>query len=137
MATPTPKFPSVSQEKVLIFFCRIVIVLKKDNTRYADGDQMSLVNFGPVALFSEAKLVTGSGKHIEKVDNLQTVRLMYQLLTSNQQTSVLMYEFEESEATRRLELATNETLRGTFFVRIKLKDVFGFADQEQNTYGLG
>ena len=27
-------------------------VLKNDNTRYADGDEISLVNFGPVALFS-------------------------------------------------------------------------------------
>ena len=27
-------------------------VFKNDNTRYADGDQVSLVNFGPVALFS-------------------------------------------------------------------------------------
>ena len=33
-------------------------VLKNDNTRYADGDEISLVNFGPVALFSEAKLTT-------------------------------------------------------------------------------
>ena len=38
-------------------------VLKNDNTRYADGDEISLVNFGPVALFSEAKLTTSSGKH--------------------------------------------------------------------------
>ena len=40
-------------------------VLKNDDTRYADGDQISLVNFGPVALFSEAKLTTSSGKHLE------------------------------------------------------------------------
>ena len=65
-------------------------VLKNDNTRYADGDEISLVNFGPVASFSEAKLVTSSSKHLEKVDNLHTVCLMYKLLTSNQQTSELM-----------------------------------------------
>ena len=35
-------------------------VLKSDDTRYADGDQISLVNSGPVALFSEAKLTTSS-----------------------------------------------------------------------------
>ena len=39
-------------------------VLKNDDTRYADGDQISLVNFRPVALFSEAKLTTSSGKLI-------------------------------------------------------------------------
>ena len=58
-------------------------VPKNDDTRYADGDQISLVNFGPVALFSEAKLVTSSGKHLEKVDNLHPISLMYKLLTSN------------------------------------------------------
>ena len=33
-------------------------LFKNDDTRYVDSDQISLVNFGPVALFSEAKLVT-------------------------------------------------------------------------------
>ena len=112
-------------------------VLKNDDTRYADGDQISLVNFGPVALFSEAKLTTSSGKHLEKVDNLHSISLMYKLLTSNQQTSQLMYGFEESQATRRQELTTNKTEKGTFFVRIRLSDIFGFADQEKITYGLG
>ena len=62
---------------------------------------------------------------------------MYKLLTSNQQTSQLMYRFEESQATRRQELTNNKTEKGTFFVRIKLTDIFGFADQEKITYGLG
>ena len=44
--------------------------LKSDNTRYADVDEIRLVYFGPVAFFSEVKLVTSSGKHFEKVDNL-------------------------------------------------------------------
>ena len=112
-------------------------VLKNDDTRYADVDQISLVNFGPVALFSEAKLTTSSGKHLEKVDNLHPISFMYKLLTSNQQTSQLMYGFEESQATRRQEITNNKTEKGTFFVRIKLKDLFGFADQEKITYGLG
>ena len=112
-------------------------VLKNDDTRCADGDQKSLVNFGPVALFSEVKLTTSSGKHLEKVDNLHPISLMYKLLTSNQQTSQLMYGFEKSQATRRQELTNNKTEKGTFFVRIKLTDIFGFADQEKIIYGLG
>ena len=112
-------------------------VLKNDDTRHADGDQIRVVNFGPVALFSEAKLTTRSGKHLEKVDNLHPISLMYKLLTSNQQTSQLMYGFEESQATRRQELTTNKTEKETFFVRIRLSDIFGFADQEKITYGLG
>ena len=47
-----------------------------------------------------------------------------------------MYGFEESQATRRQELTNNKTEKGTFSVRIKLKDLFGFADREKITYGL-
>ena len=112
-------------------------VLKNDNTRYANGDDISLVNFGPVALFSEAKLTTSSGKHLEKIDNLHPICLMYNLLTSSQQTSQLMYGLEESTTTRRQELTNNKTEKGTFFVRIKLKELLGFADQEKTTYGTG
>ena len=112
-------------------------VLKNDNTRFANSDKISLVNFGPVASFSEAKLVKSSEKHLEKVDNLHPICLMYKRLTSQQQTSQLMYEFEESIAIRRQELTNHKAEKGTFFVRIKLKDLFGFADQEKTTYGLG
>ena len=62
---------------------------------------------------------------------------MNKLLTSGQQTSELMYGFEESQAIRRLQLTTNKTEKGTFFVNIKLTDLLGFADQEEVTYGLG
>ena len=62
---------------------------------------------------------------------------MNQLLTSGQQTCDLMYGFDESQATRILELSTRKTEKGTFFVTIKLIDLLGFADQEKVTYGLG
>ena len=112
-------------------------VLKNNNTRFADGDEIGLVNFGPISLFSEAKLTTSSGKHLEKVDNLHLISLMYKCLTSTKSTSQLLYVFEESETIRRQELTNNKNEKGTFFVRIKLKDLFGFADQEKITYGLG
>ena len=47
-----------------------------------------------------------------------------------------MYGFEESTTIRKQELTNNKTEKGTFFVRVKLKDLFGFADQEKITYGL-
>ena len=109
---------------------------KNDDTRFNDGDEISLVIFGPIALFDEAKLTTSSGKHLEKVDNLHAISLIYKLLTSTQQTSQLMYGFEESTAIRRQELTNNKTEKGTFFERTKLKDLIGFADQEKLTYGL-
>ena len=62
---------------------------------------------------------------------------MYKLLASTQQTSQLMYDFEENSTIRRQELTNNNSEKGTSFLRIKLKDLFGFADQEKITYGLG
>ena len=112
-------------------------VLKNNDTRYTNGDEIGLVNFGPISLFSEAKLTTSSGKHLEKVDNLHLISLMYKCLTSTKSTSQLLYGFEESETIRRQELTNNKNEKGTFFVRIKLKDLFGFADQVKITYGLG
>ena len=112
-------------------------VLKNKNTRFAVGDEIGMVNFGPISLFSEAKLTTSSGKHLQKVDNSHLISLMYKCLTSTKSTSQLLYGFEESETIRRQELTNNKNEKGTFFVRIKLKDLFGFADQEKITYGLG
>ena len=110
-------------------------VFKNDNTLYTIGEEISLGYFGPIALISEAKLTTSSGKHLEKADNLHPISLMYKVLKSTQQTSQLMYGFEENSAIRRQELTTNKTEKGTFSVRIKLRDLFGFADQEEITYG--
>ena len=62
---------------------------------------------------------------------------MNKLLTSNQRTRELVYGFEKSQATRRQELTNNKTEKRTFFVNIKLTDLFGFADKEKVTYGLG
>ena len=58
-------------------------------------------------------------------------------MTSGSQTSQLVYGFEQSTTIRRQELTNNKNEKGTFFVRIKLKDLFGSADQEKITYGLG
>ena len=112
-------------------------VLKNNNTSYIDCDEISLVHFGPISLFSEVKLTTSSGKHLEKVNNLHPISLMIKLLTSTSQTFQLLYGFEESTVVRRQELTNNKNEKGTFFVRIKLKDLFGFADQEKIPYGLG
>ena len=92
-------------------------VLSNDDTRFNDGDEINLVNFGPVPLFTEAKVTTSSGKQLEKVNNLHPICLMYKLLTSSQQTSQLMYGFEESTVIRRQELTNIKTEKGTFFVR--------------------
>ena len=65
-------FQSVCQEKTHIFVYKIHTfhkfeVVENDDTRYADGDEIALINFGPVAVFSEAKLTTSSRKLLKKL----------------------------------------------------------------------
>ena len=40
------------------------------NNRFADDDNIRLVNLGPIALFSNYKLTTSSGKHLEDISHL-------------------------------------------------------------------
>ena len=46
------------------------------NNRYADGNDIRLVNLRPIALFSNNKLTTSSGKHLENIDHAHIVSLM-------------------------------------------------------------
>ena len=46
-------------------------VLQQDGrTRFADGNRISLVNVGVLALFSEARLSTSSDKTLESINHL-------------------------------------------------------------------
>ena len=47
------------------------------NNRYADNNDIRLVNLGPVALFSNYNLTTSSGKHLEDVSHAHIVSSMY------------------------------------------------------------
>ena len=46
------------------------VIKKDDNSRYANGNDIRLVNLGPVALFSNFKLKTNSGKHLEDISHI-------------------------------------------------------------------
>ena len=45
------------------------------NNRYIDSDDIRLVNEGPIALFSNYKLQSGSRKHIEEINHAHKVCL--------------------------------------------------------------
>ena len=114
-------------------------VLRADNSnRYLDGNDIRLVNLGPIALFSNYKLTTSSGKHLENIDHAHIVSLMYNLLSSSKGSDDLSIGFDRDRGRRQRALTNNKTQKGKFHVRIYLKDVFGFAGyQEKGTYGLG
>ena len=92
---------------------------------------------GPVALFSNFKLTTSSGKHLEDISHAHLVSLMYKLITSSKDGNDISIGFDNSRNRRRDELALNKNIKGKYHVKIMLKDIFGYAEhQEKATYGL-
>ena len=114
------------------------VIKRVDNSRYGNGNDIRLVNLGPIALFSNFKLTTSSGKHLEDISHTHLVSLMYKLITSSKDSNDLSIGFDNSRNRRRDELALNKNIKGKFHLKIMLKDVFGFVEhQEKGTYGLG
>ena len=107
------------------------------SNRYADTEDIRLINQGPIALFSIYKLTTSSGKHLENIDHAHIVSLMYKLLSPSRDSDDLAIGFDRSRDRREGELLANKTQKGKFHLRIYLKDVCGFAEyQETGTFGL-
>ena len=108
------------------------------NNRYVDGNDIRLVNLGTIGLFSNYKLTTSSGKHLENIDHAHIVCLMYKLISSSKGSDDLSIGFHRDRGRRQRELTSHKSEKGKYHVRIYLKDVFGFAEyQEKGTYGLG
>ena len=107
------------------------------NNRYVDANDIRLVNLGPIALFSNYKLTTSSGKHLEEVSHAHIVSLMHKLLTSSKDSNGLSIGFDHSRNNRKRELTNNKNIKGKYHIRIYLQDIFGYAEhQEKGTYGL-
>ena len=113
------------------------VVKKTDDSRYGKGNDMILVNLGPIALFSKFKLTSSSGKDLEDISHAHLVSLMYKLITSSKNSDHLSIGFGRSSARRREEMTNNKNVKGKYHLRIMLQDVFGFTDQGKTTYGLG
>ena len=103
-----------------------------------DASDIRLVNLGPIALLSNFKLTTTSGKHIEEICHAHIVSLMYRLLTSSKDSDDMSIGFGRNRGRRKSELSNNKSVKGKNQFRIYLKDNFGFDEhQEKGTYGLG
>ena len=106
--------------------------------RYADANDIRLVNLGPIALFSSYKLTTSSGKHLEEISHAHIVSLMYKLLSSSKGSDDLSVGFDRDRNRRKRELTNKKKIKGKYHLRVYLGDIFGFAEyQEKGTYGLG
>ena len=110
-------------------------VSRADNSnRYLDGKDKRLVNLGSIGLFSNYKLTTSSGKHLENIDHAHIVSLMYKLLTSSKGSDDLSICFGRNRNGRQRELTNNKSQNGKYHVRIYLKDVFGFFRISRKSY---
>ena len=114
-------------------------VLRADNSnRYLDGNDIRLVNLGPIALFSNYKLTTSSEKQLQNIDHAHIVSLLYKLLTSSKGSDDLSISFDRDRTRRRIELTNIKNIKGKYHVKICLKYIFGYAEYQQKaTYGLG
>ena len=121
------------------FFDLTLEVFKKgENSRNAKGSDKSSVNLGPIALFINFKLTTSSGKHLEDINHAQKVSLKYKLITNAKDSDDLSFGFDRDRSKRQQELTDNKNKKRKDHNRIKLKDIFGFAElQHKSTYGLG
>ena len=113
------------------------VLLAATNNRYADNNDIRLVNLGPLGLFSIYKLTTGSGKHFEDISHAHIVSLLYKIITSAKDSDDFSIGFDRSCDRRRLEITNIKNRECKYHVRIMLKDVFGFAEhQEEGTCGI-
>ena len=74
------------------------------NNKYADGNDIGLVNLGPITLFSNYKLTTSSGKPLETFDHARIVSLRYKLITSSRGSDDLSISFDRDHNRRQREL---------------------------------
>ena len=92
---------------------------------------------GAIVLFSNFKMTTSSGKHLEDISHTHLFSLMYKLITSSKDSNDFSIGLNRSRNMRKGELAPNKNVKGKYHLRVMLKDVFAFAKcPEKATYGL-
>ena len=113
-------------------------VKKADNSRYANGNDIRLVNLAPIALFSNFDMTTSSGKLLEYVSYPHIVSLLYKLMSSAEDFDDLSIGLGRDRGRRQQELTNNKNIKAKFHLRIMLKGIFAFAEcQQKAIYSLG
>ena len=114
------------------------VIKKADSSRYANGKDIRLVYLAPIALFSNFKLTTSSGKQLEDNSHSHRVSLMCKLITSSKGSDDLYIGFDHSNGRLRDDMTNKKNEKGKFHLRIMLRDVFGFTEhREKANYGPG
>ena len=98
---------NITREHILISLLNKYLELNFDvlqaatGNRYADVNDIRLVNLGPIALFINYKLTTSSGKHLEEISHAHIISLMYKLITSSKGSDDLSIGFDRSRDRRK------------------------------------
>ena len=66
------------------------------NNRYANGNDITMVNLGPTALFSMYSLATSSGTHLKDIIHTHILSLVYKLITCARGSDDLSIGFDRS-----------------------------------------
>ena len=108
------------------------------NNTYENGDDIRLVNLGPIALVSIYKLTTSSEKHLKDFNQTHIVSLRLKLKTSSKDSDDLSLGSDRDHNRKQRELTNLENIKRKYHIRIMPEDAFGFAEHsEKATYGLG
>ena len=78
------------------------------NNSYADNNDIRLVNLGVIGSFTNYKLTTSSGKHLEDFSHAHIVSLMNKLTTSVRDTDDLPIGFDRDRGRRQRELTKSK-----------------------------
>ena len=105
-----------------------------DNFLQIKNDRCVLATFllSPLSKCSSFKLTTSGGKQSDDISHARIVSLLYKLITSSGGSDDLSIGFDCNCGRRRQDLTNNKNMNGNHLVRIRLKGVFGFADQQEN-----
>ena len=116
------------------FYFNSEFIKKADDSRYANGNDIRLINLGPIALFSIFKLTKISGKHLEGISHAHIVSLLYKLISSVKDSINLSIGLDHSRNRRRDKLTANKSVKGKNHLKFSLKNIFGSAEfQEKPT----
>ena len=133
-----PKRNSISSPLISYLDINFDALLAATHKKHADIIDIKSVILGPIALFSTYKLTTTSGKHLEDFSHVHIVSLLYKLIASARGSHDLSMGFDRDRGRRQRELTDFKNQKVKYPVRIQIKVIFGFAQQEEKaTFGIG
>ena len=100
------------------------------NDRSSDNNDIRLVNLGPIALFSNDKLTSSSGEHLEDISHAHVVSLLYKLITIAKDTDDLSIGFDRGRKRKRRQMTDKKNQKNKFHVRIMLKSILCFSEHQ-------